>query len=217
MSSARKVATDFTLCFLENYISKPQRILEVGCGSGDLSHALKERGHDILGIDTSEKAIINTKAKGVSAKLARIEDIKDDNFDAILFTRSLHHIHPIESCLEVARLRLKLKPSGQIILEDFGYDLFDEKTALWHGVTLDDWFKDHNHGPQLHKFKDLVALVKSKFKNVQVIENIPYLFRYSINSEKATEESILELLEIEKSLINKNKISGIGFRLVAGH
>ena len=213
MSSARKVATNFTLHFLENYISSPQRILEIGCGAGDLAYALKEQGHNILGIDTSEKAIINTKAKGVLAKLGRIEDIEDNNFDIILFTRSLHHIHPIESCLEVARL--KLKSSGQIILEDFGYDLFDEKTANWHKVTLRDWFKDHGHDPQLHKFKELVAAVKSKFRIVEVFENVPYLFRYSIDFEKVTEESILELLETEKDLITKNKIKGIGFRIVA--
>lgn len=52
------------------------RILEVGCGNGELAFALQSYGFQIVAIDTGKEAIENTKRLGVDARFAEFP-----NFD----------------------------------------------------------------------------------------------------------------------------------------
>ncbi len=44
-------------CLARVFGNRPLRILDLGCGSGRLSHALARRGHDVLGVDFAEGCI----------------------------------------------------------------------------------------------------------------------------------------------------------------
>jgi SAM-dependent methyltransferase len=48
-------------------------ILDVGCGSGDLAIALARRGHDVLGVDFAERAIVlaRDRSAALSPEVAR--------------------------------------------------------------------------------------------------------------------------------------------------
>jgi SAM-dependent methyltransferase len=69
------------------------------------------------------------KRLGVDAHMATWPDFNDGQFDAVLFTRSLHHIHPLDE--SVGRAAESLSEGGRIIVEDFAYDSVDEKTLHW--------------------------------------------------------------------------------------
>ncbi len=133
------------------------RILEVGCGRGYLSLELARGGHDLLGIDVSEEAIVFAKQtmntdpyKSERGKLEyQISDFAawnsaDRKFDLIIFNRSLHHIPQPTKVLE--KSQSLLRPKGRIICVEYAYDQFDRRSAAWFYhirriLEQADWFK----------------------------------------------------------------------------
>src|SRR4029453_3344816 len=58
----------------------------------------------------------------------------EGHFDAVLFTRSLHHIHPLDEAVRHAAD--SLIEGGVIIGEVFAYESTDEKTLRWFGSAI---------------------------------------------------------------------------------
>ncbi|MBS1958576.1 MAG: methyltransferase domain-containing protein [Bdellovibrionales bacterium] len=199
----RSVATEHTLAFiLKNLPPHTKNILEVGCGLGHLAEALHHKGYHVLAIDTSEEAVTATRHKGITAHQAKIEDIREKDFDAILFTRCLHHIHPMESALQAARR--KLSKNSVILIEDFGFDLLDEESAEVTGTDLAKWIKHHTEDHSVHPFEDISEAINIILPGAHIEIGIPYLYRYENDPDFAEEQK----------LINEGKMVGIGFRAV---
>src|SRR5882724_11987615 len=103
------VVTNETLQFvLRSIPSRNSRVLEVGCGNGDLAYELANLGHEVVAIDSSREQVTEAGRRGVDARVADFLDFKEDLFDVILFTRSLHHIQPLRPAL--ARAHTLIKP-----------------------------------------------------------------------------------------------------------
>ena len=234
----REIATNHTLSFLKERLPpRPCRILEVGCGLGHLAKALVDLGHNVLAIDTAEEAVNSTKRRGVNATVGAIEDVTASVFDFVLFTRSLHHIHHIDRCLSAAKD--KLRSGGTVIVEDFGYDLMDEPTAIWFqglknvarpllksetedAISLEEayvsWISHHTDEHGLHKAAELEDSLRKHFSGLETQKDVPYLYRYLIPDtppSKETYKSIAAAFSWEKVCIARNEIKGIGLRLLA--
>jgi SAM-dependent methyltransferase len=136
-ASAGDVATASTLEFVRAHLPPADdrgRVLEVGCGSGALAARLQAAGYRVLAIDSSPHAVQAASAAGVPTRLAawpefQPDPLDDAPFDALLFTRSLHHIQPLDSALD--RARELLVAGGRIIVEDFAFSEVDPRTAAW--------------------------------------------------------------------------------------
>ncbi len=96
-----------------------KRILELGCGSGELAVWLALQGAEVDGVDISDESIriANTRASenGVSdrAVFASVggEDLPfaDGTFDAVVICVALHHMDVPKTLREISRV---LKPGG---------------------------------------------------------------------------------------------------------
>jgi len=103
--------------FLEPYLAKEQKILEIGCSSGFMLNALKEKGIDVYGLDPSEGFIEFVKAKGVQVykDLKGLQKNHDIQFDLIIHYYVLEHIrNPIEFINQYMEL---LNATGKMIFE----------------------------------------------------------------------------------------------------
>jgi SAM-dependent methyltransferase len=94
------------------------RILNAGCGSGELSVRLAQAGHDVLGIDP-EPAYIElaqrARAAGCRFAVSSIEDYEgQDNFDCVIATDVLEHIADDRAAF--AKLAGLARPGGLILL-----------------------------------------------------------------------------------------------------
>jgi len=77
----------------------PQKILDIGCGTGWTSRFLAKRGYDVIGIDISPDMIKYANMKKSEEKIKNLkffvsdyENITFDNeFDCVIFFDSLHH------------------------------------------------------------------------------------------------------------------------------
>ncbi|HET9355927.1 MAG TPA: methyltransferase domain-containing protein [Sphingomicrobium sp.] len=70
-----------------------EHILDIGCGDGTLTLEIKQRGADVVGIDTSLSMVAAAKAKGLDARLMDAAELKfSEAFDAAFSNATLHWI-----------------------------------------------------------------------------------------------------------------------------
>jgi ubiquinone/menaquinone biosynthesis C-methylase UbiE len=113
--------------FVDHAVSSGPRILELGCGEGNLTLELAARGMDLTAIDLSPDRIdrARSKAKVLHPAIEPNWIVADLNtfslpknrFDSVVAHDSLHHIlHLGRLCEEVT---LALKPGGRFIVMDY--------------------------------------------------------------------------------------------------
>lgn len=113
----------------------PQRVLEVGCGEGELSERMqRDLGAEVVAIDQSERMVELTRARGVDARVGDVQKLEyeDAAFDAALAAWMLFHAADLDRALrELARV---LRPGGRLVAATNGpdhlrelYDLLDRE------------------------------------------------------------------------------------------
>lgn len=107
--------------FLQLLPPPPQRVLDVGCGTGWLSVRLAQCGYDVTGIDISPDAIAVARDDAARRDLSNAHfELADyesftasQPFDAVLFYDSLHHAESELAALRAAHA--VLRPGGVVI------------------------------------------------------------------------------------------------------
>jgi len=93
------------------------RILDIGCGAGDLLGALRKRGHSGIGLDISASALKSAaelKVPGVRADHSE-PPFANATFDVVSMFHVLEHVpDPDEAIAVAARL---LKPNGRMVIQ----------------------------------------------------------------------------------------------------
>lgn len=211
-----------TLGFVLPLLPRGARVLEVGCGAGELAEALSERGVRVSALDASPKAVAAARARGVAARLGRFPDYRGGPFDAVLFTRSLHHIWPLDAAVDgAARL---LRRGGLVICEDFDLRRVGAAEAEWlfarrgGGAQPMDgalawWRHEHEHEPPLHRASGMARALGRRFRE-RGVERVPYLYRYVQDWRGATRAK--RSLERERRALASRRLRAVGWRFV-GH
>jgi SAM-dependent methyltransferase len=99
----------------------PARVLEVGCGEGDLAWALDAAGYDVVAVDPEAP-------EGRIFRRTTIEAFDEPGpFDAVVAILSLHHVENLGAVLDkLARLT-----EGPLILNEFAWDRREPMTPEW--------------------------------------------------------------------------------------
>ena len=158
----------------------PARVLDVGCGQGELTTALAVAGYDVLGIDP-------LAPQGDRFRRVLLEDVAPEEgpFDAVVASHSLHHVRDLGPALD--RIAALLRPGGALVLDEHGWDLADEATLDWlynQRRTLaaagkgeapasldalrDEWQAEH---VGLHGFESLRTAVDARFEEREFVSD----------------------------------------------
>ena len=108
----------------------PARVLEVGCGKGDLAHALDRAGHSVTAIDLRAP-------EGSIFRRFGIEEFSERGpFDHVVAILSLHHVDDIGGALD--KIVSLLRAGGTLVVVEFAWDRIDGATAEWALARLPD-------------------------------------------------------------------------------
>lgn len=95
----------------------PARLLDVGCGSGDLLASMRERGYLCTGMDNSFAALAAAQAQGIVVLLGdyRAPPLAAESFDAVSMFHFLEHVPDPACALHFAHH--VLRPAGRLIVQ----------------------------------------------------------------------------------------------------
>lgn len=186
------------------------RVLEVGCGDGALALELSAAGLDVLAIDP-------VAPEGPIFRRTTLEELDDPGpFDAVVASRSLHHVHELGGALD--RIAALLRPDGLLLLDEFACERLDEPTADWYYGQLralgaargdhvppslaalrDEWEAEHEG---LHGSDVLLPALAQRFEE-RSLEWEPYLWRYVDG---------VTTRDLERTLVHVGVIQPVGYR-----
>jgi SAM-dependent methyltransferase len=188
------------------------RVLEIGCGAGDLARGLAALDHAVVAIDPDAP-------EGPLYRQVTLEELDEPGpFDAVVASRSLHHVPDLDVAVE--KIDSLLVRGGLVLLDDYAKERFDEPTAAWYyahrrtiaagggpeapaslAECLREWEHDDSH---IHGELDMRKALDRRFRE-QVFARVPYLWRDLEGAASFADE---------QAAIDRGEIAALGFRYV---
>jgi trans-aconitate methyltransferase len=97
-----------------------ERILDLGCGDGQLTAKIVASGAEVVGVDASAAMIASAQAKGIDARICNAESLPfQAEFDAVFSNAALHWVRDQDAML--SGVHRALKPGGRFVAEMGGH------------------------------------------------------------------------------------------------
>lgn len=111
---------------------KPQKILDVCCGTGDQLKLLKKNCYDAVGIDLSD-SMLKVAEKGTSGIRCENQDatqmtFPENSFDLAMITLALHETEWDQAKKILSEMHRVIKPGGHALIVDYA---LGEKTRFF--------------------------------------------------------------------------------------
>lgn len=196
-------------------------------------------GFEVTALDQAPEAVEIARAAGVPAIESDFLRFEGTPYDAVIFSRSLHHLHPLRDA--VVRASALMKPDAWLIAEEFARERADRATAAWFydvrsllhaaGVlvmteesdpssdALSRWGADH-YGEGDHPRHDGLAMLSELRRSFTLVdtEDVPYLYWYLtkwIEESPRGYDVARCLFEVEARRIAEGLIVPLGLRIAA--
>lgn len=182
--------------------SPPGRLLEIGCGDGQLAVALDADGYDVTAIDPRAP-------DGPIFRRVTLEAFDDERaFDAVVASLSLHHVENLGVAFN--KVASFLRPGGTLVMQEFARERLSGATARWYheqriarneGVvpaSFDAWLHESEHDlADVHPFNELRRELDRLFVE-RVMEEVAYLYSHRLDDAvEPVERALIEAGAIE--------------------
>ena len=120
-----------------------EKVLDLGCGHGELAMRVSELGCELTGVDSSPEMVEASIANGINTILGDARDLSFDNeFDGIISNAAIHWMSDIDQVLDGCYRALKI---GGRFVGEFGGEGNVGKILL----ATSEYFESH---PELGEF-----------------------------------------------------------------
>ncbi|MEO3826440.1 LysR substrate-binding domain-containing protein [Actinomadura sp. B10D3] len=231
-------STDYQMAFFAEHLpAPPARVLDAGCGRGELAAVLQGHGYEVTGIDNDPRAVAVAQGNAAPVIEADITRYRDHPFDAVLFSLSLDHVDRLHSA--VARARSLLKPDGLLIVDEFAWERADRATATWFydiaalissiglpgrrgpaepaDQPLRHWTRRHRDSDPMHTGAAMTDAITTEFDLIESAR-VPYLHRYLggwLPDDATGRRWSAVLRDIEQRRVADGTLAPVGLRIVA--
>lgn len=102
-------------------------VLDLGCGTGQITIPLAERGAEVLGVDVSPAMADRLRAEAARLGLSNLQtatvpierlDVQPGSFDLIVSSYALHHLRDPDKARLVRDAYGWLRPGGRLVIAD---------------------------------------------------------------------------------------------------
>jgi len=178
------------LDWIEKHLSKQDKILELGCGTGYMiTMQLLIASYNVIGIDQDESSIefgkdLLKKYNLPNTILKAIDVVYlEEKFDKIIASEVLEHLPDQELYNMICKLKDKLKDDGLLMITvPNGYGWFELESFLWFKLRL---------GKAIEKLRISGLIVKVKHKligdyqdaaHISTLSASPHIQRFTYTS-----------------------------------
>jgi SAM-dependent methyltransferase len=175
---------------------RPGRLLDVGCGTGELALTFGRSGWKLSGVEPSAEGCRHAAAAGLEMHHGTLDDApwSGPNFDAIVFNHSMEHVpDPVATVSQAARL---LRPGGILGIGVPNFGCWQRRLfgTRWYQLDLPRHVQHFDE-------RSLTSLVEQAGLRVVAVRTSS--MRPSI------------LLSLEYALWGRPRFTGRGFKLAA--
>jgi SAM-dependent methyltransferase len=120
---------------LDKLLRPQSKVLEVGCATGSLLAAIRDHGHEVLGVDLSEKFVASAKSLyGLDVRLGDVlrTELMPGSFDAVISIGTIGNFRSLGAILQ--KFKALLRPGGFVLLN------FADADSLWVRLLYRDRF-----------------------------------------------------------------------------
>jgi SAM-dependent methyltransferase len=104
-------------CLARKGVQPSDRILDYGCGIGNVTSKLAERFQNLAGYEPSVASAEKAQERVPGAAIHHdLDALPDAAFDVAMLSCVLHHVQPPERPAMLERLRSKLRPGGRLFV-----------------------------------------------------------------------------------------------------
>ena len=175
---------EFTLRLIEKFVKKGMRVLDFGCGNGEITYLLANQVSSegrVDGIDINDKVIDIAKENlnkekypNISFSTKTIDELDDESYDVIFGRRVLMYLeNPSKT---IMMLRKVLKNGGLMVFQEsdeMGSLLNGNNLALHSKVSGWIWETVKREGGNIHIGSELLSLMKEN--DMKVIDYLSEL------------------------------------------
>ncbi len=236
---ATDLAAEELVTFVGRYAPEgPVRLLEVGCGQGELAEALNGRGYDVLAVDRDAQAVAATRERGVKADQQDFLEYQGGPFETVVFSRTLHELGDVDGGL--TRTEAVLADGGVVVVDEFARDWADASTAGFFydvcyllaasGVLeppggpedeapLVRWEREYGRRKANPRAGagEILARVRERF-DILAVEECPYLYRHIgqwLDDGEAGSAVLRRLRAVEGRRLARGELRPMGMRVAA--
>jgi SAM-dependent methyltransferase len=215
--------------FVSAALEHRKRVLEVGCGAGQLARRLAADGCTVTALDRE----LRDRSGSVTFVERDFLAFDAAPFEAVVFTASLHHISPLGDA--AAHARKLVAPGGVVIADEFDIASPDRETLRWYYETQEllaaagvydatridapdvadpvaRW--QAGHEPHLHTGQEMRQALAAL--GTFSAAPAPYLYRYICGGLPATDAGgsiAAHVLATEQARIREGSLVAVGVRI----
>lgn len=154
----KQIALRQKVNLINNFKPDSNKLLDIGCGTGDFLKVAAANNWQVLGIEPNLQArtIANAKTNNLVYDLSKLDALKKHSFDVITLWHVLEHLPNLDQ--QILNLKRLLKPNGVIVIAVPNFNSYDAQfyksfwaaydvpRHLWHfsQKAISKIFQQHN-------------------------------------------------------------------------